>query len=232
MASAIPSKEMCVADHAKIQEYLMKNFVENLKEHHSKGHKFFIQGSVDNISRDLFIDRQLAIYLILGSCATRKNWGELKEVQELEPIKYILRKEVVRLGKETLDGYGFKVYFGDTARNGNFKMKVDFYPYPPKKEGGEEGEGSAETPADGSDSADNSAKEFKKVSRKPFVKRNNSKAVKPVSEKREWAAAVSKPAAPAAPRIPVYNKTDMNLNAMANKLKELEAKLASLSSSE
>jgi len=229
MASAIPSKEICVADHTKIQEYLMKNFVENLKEHHSKGHKFFIQGSVDNISRDLFIDRQLAIYLILGSCATRKNWGELKEVHELEPIKYILRKEVVRLGKETLDGYGFKVYFGDTARNGNFKMKVDFYPYPAKKEGGVEGEGSEETPM-----VDNSTdKEFKKVSRKPFVKRNHKESGNTaVSQKREWSAAVSKPAVPTAPRIPVFNKTDLNLNAMANKLKELEAKLASLSSSE
>lgn len=223
MASTIPSKDMCVADHAKIQEYLMKNFVENLKEHRSKEHKFFIQGSVDNISRDLFIDRQLAIYLILGSCATRKNWGELKEVHGLEPIKYILRKEVVRLGKETLDGYGFKVYFGDTARNGNFKMKVDFYPFPVKKEGEE----------DKGDSDESSPKEFKKVVRKPFNKRpqkESGEAAAPA--KREWVKAASKPVGTTAPRIPVYNKTDMNINAMANKLKELEAKLASMTSSE
>jgi hypothetical protein len=218
MASVVPSKDMCVADHAKIQEYLMRNFVDNLKEHHSKEHKFFIQGSVDNISRDLFIDRQLAIYLILGSCATRKNWGELKEVHGLEPIKYILRKEVVRLGKETLDGYGFKVYFGDTTRNGNFKMKVDFYPYPVKKEGEE---------------AETSATEFKKVVRKPFKrnqKEDGNTVIPPV--KREWTTAVTKPAVPNTPRIPVFNKTDMSLKTMEAKLKELEAKLASLPSSD
>lgn len=129
MSSSVPTKEQCVAEHTRIHEYLMKGFAENLKDHKEKEHKFFIQGSVHGVCRDLVLDKQLVIYLILGSNPFRENWGNLKEKFELEPIKYVLRNEIVKKGKEILENYGFKVYFGDRKGNGDFHMKVDFYPY-------------------------------------------------------------------------------------------------------
>lgn len=209
MSSSMPTKEQCETEHTRVHEYLMKNFVENLKEHKEKEHKFFIQGSIHGACRDLVLDKQLVIYLILGSNPFREAWGNLKEKYQLEPIKYVLRNEVVKKGKEVLDNYGFKVYFGDRKGNGDFHMKVDFYPYP------------AEKSEDGSDG-------FKKVERK----------FKPKA-KREWVSVAARPPSNTVPKIPVIKATkkvtppaaSAETLALENRVKELEAKLASLTPS-
>jgi hypothetical protein len=142
----------------------MENFVSHLNDHKEKGHKFFIQGSVHAVANKLIIDKQLVIYLILGTCSLRESWGNLKEKFDIEPIKYILRREVVKAVKETLDNYGAKVYFGDMKGDGNFKMKVDFYPYTKKED----------SPADKEEGSVKSG-EFKTVTRKPFKPRDGRK---------------------------------------------------------
>jgi hypothetical protein len=142
--SSIPSKEQCEREHSRVKECLMENFVSNLKKHHEQGHKYLIQNSIHGVASKLILDKQLVIYLVLGSNSIRENWGNLKEKYGLEPIKYVLRKEVVQLVKENLENYGAKVYFGDMKGNGDFKMKVDFYPYTKKETSGETGESAPE----------------------------------------------------------------------------------------
>ena len=169
--ASIPTKEQCEREHARIQECLMENFVSNLKDHKEKGHKFFIQSSVHTVANKLIIDKQLVIFLILGTSTLRESWGHLKENFGLEPIKYILRREVVKTVKETLENHGAKVYFGDMKGDGNFKMKVDFYPYNKKDESASDKE------------ADSSEKEeFKTVTRKPFKPRVDRKSYAKVAK--------------------------------------------------
>lgn len=128
----VPTKEMCIAEHARIQSYLMIDFEKKLMEHHKLNHTYFIQTSVPNICRDLILDKQLVNYLLLGSTPLRPHWGELREKHDIEPIKYIMRREVVKQGTALLENTGFKVYFGDKNGKGDFQMKVDFYPYKKK----------------------------------------------------------------------------------------------------
>ncbi len=163
--SSIPSKEQCEREHSRIKECIMENFVSNLKTHHEQGHKYLIQNSIHGVASKLIIDKQLVIYLVLGSNSIRENWGNLKEKYDLEPIKYVLRKEVVQLVKETLENYGSKVYFGDMKGNGDFKMKVDFYPYT-KKESSDATETSPEK------------EEFKTVEPKTFKRKTYAKAAR------------------------------------------------------
>jgi hypothetical protein len=125
----VPTKEMCVSEHARIQSYLLVDFEKKLLEHHKLNHTYFIQTSVPNICRDLILDKQLVNYLLLGSTPLRPHWGELREKFDIEPLKYIMRREVVKRGTEQLKDTGFKVYFGDKTGKGDFQMKVDFYPY-------------------------------------------------------------------------------------------------------
>lgn len=124
-----PSKDLLEKTHADIAEYLMQNFATNLKDHHSKGHKYFIQGTVHSICKDLFLDKQLVIFVLLGSNNLRKSWGTMKENFDLEPVKYVLRRAVREEGKKVFEDYGFKAYFGDQKHKGDFHMKVDFYKY-------------------------------------------------------------------------------------------------------
>lgn len=124
-----PSKELCEKTHKDIAEYLMKDFETNLRTHHSKGHKYFIQGTVHSICKDLFLDKQLVIYILLGSNSLRKSWGNLKETFDLEPVKYVLRRAVREEGKKVFADHGYKAYFGDQKHKGDFHMKVDFYKY-------------------------------------------------------------------------------------------------------
>lgn len=131
----MPTKEQCAADSARICEYLMVDFETKLKTHKEKEHKWFIQGSIHGICRDLGIDKQLAIYLVLGSNTKAESWGNLREKTEVEPVKYIMRRSVVEKGREIFPDYGFKVYFGDNGGKGDFHMKVDFYPHPKKTDG-------------------------------------------------------------------------------------------------
>lgn len=122
-----PTKEQCLFEHARLSSYLMKDFETKLKKHHSENHKFMIQASVHGACRDLVLDKQLVIYLILGSNPRRESWGNLREKYDIDAIKYVLRKEVVSKGQAVLKDKLFKVYFGDPTGNGDFKMKIDFF---------------------------------------------------------------------------------------------------------
>lgn len=113
----------------KIKTFLLKDFDKKLLQHKKLEHSWYVQGTIHGICRDLLIDKQVAIYLILGSNPRRSDWGDLKAKYDIEPLKFDLRKEVVSRGKKLLNGYNFKLFFTDTNRNGDFHMKVTFYPF-------------------------------------------------------------------------------------------------------
>jgi hypothetical protein len=113
----------------RITKFLMKDFDKKFNQHKSLDHKWFIQGTIHGVCRGLFVDKQVAVYLILGSNPRRPGWGELKKKYDIDPVKFVLRREVVAEGKKLLENHGFKVFFTDTNRNGDFHMKVVFYPY-------------------------------------------------------------------------------------------------------
>ena len=113
----------------RISKFLMKDFDKKFNQHKSLDHKWFIQGTIHGVCRGLFVDKQVAVFLILGSNPRRPGWGDLKKKYDIEPVKFILRREVVAEGKKLLDNHGFKVFFTDTNRNGDFHMKVVYYSY-------------------------------------------------------------------------------------------------------
>jgi hypothetical protein len=113
----------------RIAKFLMKDFDKKFNQHKSLDHKWFIQGTIHGVCRGLFVDKQVAVYLILGSNPRRPGWGELKKKYDIDPVKFVLRREVVAEGKKLMENHGFKVFFTDTNRNGDFHMKVVFYPY-------------------------------------------------------------------------------------------------------
>ena len=201
-----PSKDLCEKTHKDIAEYLMKDFASNLKEHHSKGHKYFIQGTVHSICKDLFLDKQLVIYVLLGSNNLRKSWGTLKETFDLEPVKYVLRRAVREEGKKVFEDHGFKAYFGDQKHKGDFHMKVDFYKY-------------NENPSD--DKASD-AEGFKTVETKRVKK--TKQAVLP----RTYAKVATLPAQPAAPKPVAALKTkNPEMEEVLKKLADMEKLLKS-----
>ena len=126
MASA-PSKEICELEHGRMVEFLTKDFVANLMKQKELGNKSWIQAHFQAMCNALSIHPDTARYLLLGVNPMKKMWGELNKNTELTPVKYVLRKKVCEMGYTALPGYGFKVYFGDRHRNGNFDMSVDFY---------------------------------------------------------------------------------------------------------
>lgn len=130
---ATPTKDQLTADHTRIHEYLLKDFESKLASHHEEKHTFMIQGSVHGICRDLQVDKQTAIYLILGANPRNVEWGQLRETHDIEPLKYILRREIVKRGCAVMEDTMFMVYFGDRKGNGDFQMKIDFFPKGKKK---------------------------------------------------------------------------------------------------
>jgi hypothetical protein len=116
-----------LALHTKIAKFLVQDFDEKFKTHSEQGHKWFVQGTIHGICKSLTLDKQLVIYLVLGSNPRRTAWGNLKEKYNIEPIKYILRREMVSLGKAQNKELFFKVFFTDLKGNGDFQMKVVYY---------------------------------------------------------------------------------------------------------
>lgn len=177
--AGIPTKEMCEREHARVQQQLMAGFTHNLLSHHERGRKFLYQASTNEIAKVLILDRGLVNYLILGNNPSNDEWGHLKEKFDIEPIKYILRREVVKTVRETLEGYGAKVYFASPKKDGNFLMKVDFYLYPNKDEKKETEDSTSE------------AGDFKTV-RRTFQKKTPHS--KPFNDRKTYAKAAMVPA--------------------------------------
>ena len=179
MEVTMPTKEQCAADSARICEYLMVDFETKLKTHKEKEHKWFIQGSIHGICRDLGIDKQLAIYLVLGSNTKEESWGNLREKTEVEPVKYIMRRTVVDKGREIFPDHGFKVYFGDNGGKGDFHMKVDFYLHAKKADD------------DSTEFVKVEKREYKPRTKKEFVPKNkSSKPSEDAPKSKTYASAI------------------------------------------
>jgi hypothetical protein len=193
MEVTMPTKEQCVTESARICEYLLTDFETKLKTHKDKNHKWFIQGSIHGICRDLGLDKQVAVYLVLGSNSKQESWGNLREKTEVEPVKYIMRRAIVEKGRTLFPDYGFKVYFGDQVGNGDFHMKVDFYPHPKK--------------------TDDDSTEFVKVEKKAFkpkreFKPKTAKSSEDSSKPKTWANVTKQAAKPVAPKTPAVKTVE------------------------
>jgi hypothetical protein len=121
----IPKKDI-LSLYEKIGKFLVKDFEKKYENHKAMKHNWFIQNTIHGICRSLIMDKQLAIYIILGANPRREAWGNLKEKYGIEPLKFFLRKEIVSKGKVLDKELEFKVYLTDTNRNGDFHMKVTF----------------------------------------------------------------------------------------------------------
>ena len=120
------SKNDILSVYERMGKFLLKDFDKKYENHKSMKHNWFIQNTIHGICRSLIMDKQLAVYIILGANPRREAWGNLKEKYGIEPLKFFLRKEVVSKGKVLDKELEFKVYFTDTNRNGDFHMKVTF----------------------------------------------------------------------------------------------------------
>lgn len=113
--------------HEKITKFLVQDFDVKFKSHNIQGHKWFVQGTVHGICKSLNLDKQLVVFVLLGSNPRRPAWGNLKEKYNVEPIKYVLRREIISLGKKLEKDLFFKVFFTDLKGNGDFHMKIVYY---------------------------------------------------------------------------------------------------------
>jgi hypothetical protein len=125
------SKENVVNLCDRIKTFLLKDFDKKLLQHKKLDHKWFIQGTIHSLCKTLgkTLDKQVAIYLILGSNPRRPGWGDIKTKYNIEPLKFDLRKEVVLQGRKLIPDHVFKLFLTDINRNGDFHMKVSFCPY-------------------------------------------------------------------------------------------------------
>ena len=128
-------KQYVLGMYDRIAKHLMTGFAQKYKEHKDMGHQWFIQGTIHSICRSLLMDKQVAIYLILGFNPRRPGWGNLKDKYNIEPLKFVLRREVVAQGRKLEKDMGFKVFFTDLKSNGDFHMKVIYYKHGEEPEG-------------------------------------------------------------------------------------------------
>jgi len=134
MGDSLPTKEECQNAHARIMTQLMKDFETNLKKHKEMKHTYFVQNTVHTLCRELVLDKQLVVYLLLGSNSRKLDWGNLKEKYEINPIKYAIRSEIVKTGTQLFPTLYFKVYFTDVYGNGDFRVRIEFTEKTEKKE--------------------------------------------------------------------------------------------------
>ena len=135
MGDSLPTKEECQNAHARIMTQLMKDFESNLTKHKEMKHSYFVQNTVHSLCRELVLDKQLVVYLLLGSNSRKLDWGNLKEKYEINPIKYAIRSEIVKVGTKLFPTLYFKVYFTDVYSNGDFRVRIEFTEKTEKKEG-------------------------------------------------------------------------------------------------
>jgi hypothetical protein len=117
-------KKDIIHTQQRIVSFLMSDFEKKYNEHKQKNHSWFIQNTVHGICRNLILDKQLVVYLLLGANPRREAWNTLKDKYNIDPIRDVLRKEITDLGKKIDKSVKFKVYFTDTNRNGDFHIKV------------------------------------------------------------------------------------------------------------
>ncbi len=125
--SEAPTKETCTEIHPRMVELYCKDFETTLNKVKKGDKGSWIHVRFQWMCGKLDIDPDVARYLLLGVNPARKAWGDLTANTGLTPVKFVMRKKVREMGEAALKGHGFKVYFTDSNREGNFDMKVDFY---------------------------------------------------------------------------------------------------------
>ena len=111
----------------KITNHLFLDVDKNLNQHRLKNHNWFIQGTVHGICKELGLDKQLVIFLLLGMNPKRPLWGKLKEKYNIESLKFSLRWPIISICKKELPDNIFKLYLFDSKKNGDFHVKIVFF---------------------------------------------------------------------------------------------------------
>jgi hypothetical protein len=123
----MPEKSLCEREIPRIAEYIMKGFEKNLTAAREKKYSYMIQSSTHSICRDLHMEKTLVVFLLLGSNPIRPAWGSLNEKYGLDSVKYTIRNDVIARGKKVFTDKDFKMYFYDPKKNGDFRMRVEFF---------------------------------------------------------------------------------------------------------
>jgi hypothetical protein len=126
--SEIPSIEQITNAHSKIQELFLDGFKEELKSHLEDNHTYMYgkNKSIWRATEILSIDKEIAIYVLMGSNRRQESWGKLEEKFNISPVRKILTPKMVELGREINKFNYYKISFTDRDKlDGNFKLRVD-----------------------------------------------------------------------------------------------------------
>lgn len=127
----IPSKDIILNAHSKIKELFLDGFKEEVKSHLEAKHTFLFgkNKSIWRITENLGIDKEVAIYVLMGSNRRQESWGKLEEKFELQPLRRILTPMLVELAREVDKSHYYQISFTDSEKlDGNFKLRVDIKP--------------------------------------------------------------------------------------------------------
>jgi hypothetical protein len=135
--SEIPSKENILNAHKKIQELFLDGFKDEIKSHLEAKHTFMYgkNKSIWRITENLGIDKEVAIYVLMGSNRRQESWGNIVEKFELQPLRRVLTPQLVELAREVNKSHYYQISFTDAEKlDGNFKLRVDIKPLTKKEE--------------------------------------------------------------------------------------------------
>jgi hypothetical protein len=133
----IPSKDIILNAHSKIQGLFLDGFKDEIKSHLDANHTFLFgkNKSIWRITENLGIDKEIAIYILMGSNRRQENWGKMEEKFELQPLRRILTPMLVELAREVDKSHYYQISFTDSEKlDGNFKLRVDIKPLTKKEE--------------------------------------------------------------------------------------------------
>lgn len=144
MSSEIPTIEQITETHIKIQELFLNGFKEEIKSHLNDNHTYMYgkNKSIWRATEMLSIDKELAIYILMGSNRRQESWGNLEEKFNLVPVRKILTPVLVELAREVNKNNYYQISFTDRDKlDGNFKLRVDIKPLNKKDNESEDNQG-------------------------------------------------------------------------------------------
>lgn len=126
--SPFPTNDEVKDVYDKARSFFSEDFIETLKSHISDNHTYMYGKSVLKFVQKHEVQREVAIYVLMGSNRRESTWGELTDKFSMEPLKDVLSTEMLELIRKEIPEHQCKVYFTDRNKDGyndgNFKVKV------------------------------------------------------------------------------------------------------------
>jgi hypothetical protein len=142
--SVLPTKEEVVDAHKRIKELFLDGFKDEIKSHLDEKHTYMYgkNKSIWRATEQLGINKELAIYVLMGSNRRQESWSKIEEKFDLKPLREVLTPLLVELAREVNRGNYYKISFTDRDKyDGNFKLRVDIKPLNKKDDSSEDSMG-------------------------------------------------------------------------------------------